>query len=614
MEHCSLTLKPYGKPAVSIPMNNAETQQSQMDRIIEQANSPKSIYSHLSYEFTIEGMDLSKIEGVYVYINDCYESCSYKNGVIRFPDKDVSDRRIFRDCYGFVEITLNIQLNDGSELNLCSEYLSVLVKKGQLNDSVKAMVQFVYSHQEDLLLNGDPKAKELANLKEKGCQNLDAQILLAEEIIRVYEYSYGYFKANCRFKIEKKESVDYLEKLQYITPTTMQYIASHPEQLRQVNSTIGVRVNNRVYHPNKTLVVKDCHSHDIYENRIVVGFLRTMIFNMDTLIENIDSLLKKVSVKTEPVGEYVCSSLFIFSHTAEMLQKCRDRLIIINQKVTQLWQLYRSIMSVETVEVQDTPKPTPLFMSIPQYNKIFLVIYQWFSYGIYDFEKERFMLSLIKISSLYESYVLAKFIQHLKCHGFKLKTPQKRAYPPVHQNWKYTNTTCNNTFVFHGDNKCITIYYQPVIYDFDSRQVNGIGLYRNTSISIDQTEKKKDAEWKNKYYTPDYVIKTEMNGIERYIILDAKFSTEDNVKKYYLAELSFKYLFSISSIAENQPVDGLCIVYGQCDPANKMQSVYDKKIGSKHISPFADMLPLIEGVNADSHDAAMQQILSQLGI
>ena len=388
MERCSLTLAPYGKPRMSIAMTNAEIKQSQIDRIIEQTDSKKSIYSDLSYEFTIDGIDLSTIEGIYVYINDCYESCSYNNGVIRFPGRGGSDRRIFMDCYGFVEITLNIQLNDGSELNLRSEYLPVLVKKGQLNDSVKAMAQYVYSNQEDLLLNGDPKPKDLASLKEQGSQSLAAQVLLAEEIASVYERNYGYFKANSRFKIEKTASVDHIEKLQYITPATMQYIALHPEQLRQVNSTTGIRINNKVYHPNKTLVVEDRHSYDIYENRIIVGFLRTMIFNIDTLIENTDSILQNIPSDNDPVGEYVYSSLFIFAHTAKMLQECRDRLLIVKQKMAQLWQMYSSIMSVETVEVQYIPKPTALFMSIPQYNKIFVTISQWFSFGIYNFEKK----------------------------------------------------------------------------------------------------------------------------------------------------------------------------------------------------------------------------------
>ena len=150
-----------------------------------------------------------------------------------------------------------------------------------------------------------------------------------------------------------------------------------------------------------------------------------------------------------------------------------------------------------------------------------------------------------------------------------------------------------------------------MIFDFDSRHINGIGLYRNNSISLNQSNVD---ERSDKYYTPDYIIKTEINGVERYIILDAKFSTANTVKRYYISDLSFKYLFSISSIEENKSADGLCIVYGQCYATNKMQSAYDKQIGSKEISPFADMLPLIEGVNPDDHEASIQQLLSKIGI
>ena len=102
--------------------------------------------------------------------------------------------------------------------------------------------------------------------------------------------------------------------------------------------------------------------------------------------------------------------------------------------------------------------------------------------------------------------------------------------------------------------------------------------------------------------------------MEHYLILDAKFSTEKNVKRYYIPDLSFKYLFSISSVEKNKMVDGLCIVYGQCYDTNKMQSAYDKQIGTTDISPFMDMIPLIEGVNSDDHDIAIQQLLSKIGI
>lgn len=608
MECCSLTLAPYGKPRMSIAMTNVDVKQSQFDRVLEQIDSQKNIYSDLSYEFCLDGVDLSQIDSVCVYINDCYENCSYENGIIRFPGRRSSDRRIFIDCYGFAEIALTLQLKDGSEISFRSEYLPVLVKKGQLNDSVKAMAQYVYSNQEDLLLNGDPKPHDLASLKEHGYHSLMAQVILAEEIASVYERSYGYFKANSRFKIEKVASVDHIEKLQYVTPVTMQYIALHPEQLRRVNSTIGVRIKNRVYHPNKTLVIEDLRSRDIYENRIVVGFLRTMIFNVNNLIDNASTLLNSIPTENDQVGEYIYSSLFIFAHTAKMLQECRDRLVTTKKKLEMLLQLYNGIMTVEAMDVQFIPKPTAIFMSVPQYSKIFVVISQWFSFGIYNFAKENYMLSFIKISALYESYVLAKFIRYFKSHGFE-QVEATRCQYPVPQRWQYKNTDCKNTFVFEAPGKHITLYYQPVIYDSDRSNVNGVGLYRNNTISLNHDN---SDERRGRYYVPDYVVKAEVNGSEHYIILDAKFSTLTTVKKDYIADLSFKYLFSISTIAEHKPVNGLCIVYGQCGESNGLQSVYDKQLAA--ISPFAEMLPLMEKINDANHESSIQRILAKIGV
>ena len=218
------------------------------------------------------------------------------------------------------------------------------------------------------------------------------------------------------------------------------------------------------------------------------------------------------------------------------------------------------------------------------------------------------MLSFIKISSLYESYVLAKFIKYFKTHGFEMADARKCHYP-VPQRWKYKNTDCKNTFVFTAPDKRVTLYYQPVIFDEDSRSVNGVGLYRNNTISLNRDN---SDERRGRYYVPDYVIKSEINGVERYIILDAKFSTLTTVKKDYVADLSFKYLFSISTMAEHKTVDGLCIVYGQCFENNNLQSVYDKQIAP--INPFAEMIPFMEGINQTSHEISIQRILAKIGV
>lgn len=165
---------------------------------------------------------------------------------------------------------------------------------------------------------------------------------------------------------------------------------------------------------------------------------------------------------------------------------------------------------------------------------------------------------------------------------------------PVRHSWKYMNTNCNNTFIFDDNDKIVKLYYQPVIYDSDRSHVNGVGLYRNNTISLNS-----DGEigGNGHYYVPDYLVKVESLGKTKYVIIDAKFSSIKTVKRYYVSQLAYKYLFSLSTALEEEQISGLCIIYGKCDEENRPQTIYNKQLTNTTISPFAELLPMIEGVD-----------------
>lgn len=483
MSTYSLTLIPYGKQPFTIGLLENDRGKGAVERIVNHSATGSSIFADLSYEFILNTEDIATVQDVCVYVNDVYEQSIYNNDKICFPGKGASDRKIFLDCYGFVTIGLSLIMNDGTEKHLTSEYLPVLVRRGQLNEAVKEMVRFVYTHQELLLLNGEPKPRNLAGLKEGGYKSLASQIILAEQIATLYESSYGYFKANSRFRIEKVPTVDHFERLQYITPATLAYIASHPEQLKPVSAEVGIRINGRTYHPQKTFSLQNVNSYDIYENRVVLGFLRKMFDEVMELRGRCEQLLQQIPGDEDYSNEYIYSSFFMFAETRKTLKNGVEQLRVLYDKFAMLCEMYQNILSIPTESLTNAPRPTPVFMSVPQYNRMFVCIHQWFSFGIYDFTKENFMLSFIKISSLYESYLLTKMVEYFEGRGYDLKDAKRCSYP-IAPSWKYKNTRCTNTFHFVNGNTILTLYYQPVIFDTDRKRVNGVGLYRNNSIPV----------------------------------------------------------------------------------------------------------------------------------
>lgn len=554
--------------------------------------------------------DLNRIADVRVYVNDVLESSVYNNGRIYFPSRGISNRRIFLDCYGFAELSITLILVDGQECTLNSEYLPILVRREELNNSVEAMARFVYNNQEWLLLNGELKPKKPSGLKKNGYRSLATQILLAEEIAAIYESSYGYFKANSRFKLEKMSVIERLERIQYVTQGTLSYTATHPEYLRQVNSTQGIFIGNRVYQPQKTETVQNTCSYDIYENRVILAFLRNMIDSVQSLQGYCCNLLSKIPNDEDYSSEYIYSSFFMFSETRKMIEDGKTQLEKLSEKFTYLWGMYSDILRIPLDQHIVPPRPTAIFLSVPQYNRIFVRIHQWFSFGIYNFSKEHFMLSFIKISALYESYLLAKFLCYFRDRGYSLESSRRCVYP-VSKRWKYKNTSVRNTFVLKNGQKRITLYYQPVIFDTDQRSVNGIGLYRNNSISV-YAGNEDDCRQGGHYYVPDFLIKIEENGDSQYMIVDAKFSDYSSVRRYYVKDLVFKYLFSISPIEENELVCGLCIMYGKCKSKERLQTAYDKQILGTEIYPFIEIFPLIEGIDSAGQYEKMDRLLKKL--
>ncbi len=605
MEQYAIALTPYGKQSVTVNLSKKSGRHTPIEQIIEKANEAYSIFSDLSYEIQLVGPQLSNVQNVLFYVNDCFEQCRYNEGQIRFPAKSGGDRRIFLDCYGFVEIQITLQFIDGTEHQLQSGYLPVLVKKGTLNDSVKAMADYIYDNQQDLLINGEFKSKNISALKESDYKSFESQIILAEEIATIYEESFGYFKANCRLKVEKANIIDRLEKLQFITPKTLQYTVQHPEHLRQVSGAIGIQISNRTYHPERTMITQNVYSKNIYENRVLVGFLSTMVDSVQYLIKRLHEVLSKLPDNEISSSDYVYSPSYIFFGTKKLLVEGKKRLATTLAKLELLWSLYNHAMQIYPLErVEHIPKPSAIFLSVPEYNKIFIRIHQWFSFGVYDFGKETFMLSFIKISFLYESYVLAKLINFFKTSDFELISKEKCVYP-IPERWKYKNTYCNNTFTFRGSEQEITLFYQPVIFDTDKSSVNGIGLYRNNTISINNDT---EDERRGHYYVPDFLIKIDTGSVVQYIICDAKFSSLSTIQNY-ISNLAYKYLFSISPISDKDVISGLCIIYGQCTEANVLQTIYDRQLANSKIAPFAETLPLIEGIQNDRHFNHIKQML-----
>lgn len=502
--------------------------------------------------------------------------------------------RIFFDCYGFAQISLVVELTGGSTLSLYSEYLPVLVRNGALSSSVRAMVNYVCRNGAELLFDGDLKSRALAARKKSSAATIEERLRLAENIAAAYEKNYSYFKVNCRFKTEKIAALDSFEKLQQITPAALQYIAAHPENLAQVKSTTGVRVGGRVFQPQKTLTLKNVHSRDTYENRAVLKFLQKISDDLSCLHDEYARLNSSKNFQSD--GEYLDPARYLFNWSESTLEK----ISALREKFQRLFRLYKDALQIPLPPNFSAPQPTPIFLSVPQYNQIFLGIHEWLKFSASDFAREEFMLDIAKNWNLYEKYLLLKFIDYLRASGYKPDKKSRINYP-LPTGAHYDPTRIFNTFTFEKGAQCVTIYYQPVVYDKPVKSASAPNLYRNNSVV---------GEGGGSYYVPDFVVKIEnpdaddyvfgSSSTVKYLIIDAKFSDARTVREIHLPEIILKYVFSISRINPADEIAGYCIVYGKCADSDKPASVYDRQHHKNKIAPSFELVPLMENIASQS--------------
>lgn len=559
------------------------------------------VYSDGFYHITLHSD--KDIENIIVYINGEATETDLRDDTLYFCG---DNKNAFWGIIGLAQISLNVKYTDQTSEWLFSEYASVLIKTNDTNKTIDLMLKYVYENQEDFL-QCDVKKTEMGKNYSRRYDDFWSQVVLFEEIANVYETNYGYFMANSRNRLKKIDVLDRAEKLQEVDSRTIQYIAQHPEYLK--NSVSGIKSGRQYFLPSKTLMTQKRISFDILENQVVISFLELVLDELLKLGSEISEYIRMIRIEGESNEGYIVSSYLLYVNARKVLGNFLAKVRELENQYRKLVISYSHILNVKRIPMLTQPEPTAIFMRLPQYNRIYTCILRWFSKSGYDLMNEKVMLNYIDAPSIYEAYVLIKLINQVKESGYRLTESKLISYPQK-PNWFYKVRKNNNTFVFENDTSKITIYYEPVIYDENRTNINNLALYRNNSVSLNHET---DDERQGHYYVPDYVIKYEEEQIERYLICDAKFSRKNKVKYKLMPNLIYKYLTSVSPVSKNIEIEGLYVFYGINEEDSRTESFYDRQIkGTTKLNPQIEMLPLSENISYSDQEKNISEMLKSL--
>ena len=579
----------------TIELFQPSSDQSIVDTI---AHSVFRVYQDQDYQIRISFDELSDVNSYYLTLNDDMVS------IIPAPDGglqvSIDNERIFSQSYGYVRFRFVYKKN-GIQGVLVSPFISVLVRKGIRNESVRRMTEYIYRNNSVLLSNKSNTTKYQKD-NNIGNSTVETKLVLLKRIIGVIESNYSYFRINSRYKTVHIERTDYFDKLQYVSSATIQYIAQHPDELRRTNADTGIIVNGHRYQPERTLITQNAISYDTEENKAIISFIARLSFDIQQLKKEIRNLINSNEYDSYEEEEYVSSTYYIYISTIDALRKMEMQADSYLKRILAAQLAYSNIFNIKAERLLSLPTPTAIFMSVPQYKQLYDCMNEWLKYADIGLQTQNQILGLKKMSEIYEFYVLLKLIKYIINKGYVLTNSSRIVYE-FSRNHLYKNTIHNNCFVFSKGEETVTLYYQPVLYSGRDDSDYGIGLYRNNTTCLNKDNE--EASY-GEYYTPDYVIKYQNPNYSgtRFFILDAKYMLKENVLRHQLAKLSFKYIFSITPVDLNDKVMGLYIINGQSDELeDSVTNVYDRSRNEGMIMPRAEIITLTENseYNTDLH-------------
>lgn len=537
-----------------------------------------AVFEDGSYEiyFVCEQYNRTEVKSVAVCVNGeqvgdiiLSANTAIVEGSTRYRD-DIFAKQPFLLHYDLIAVSFILSFVEGSSKEYFTDFLLCVSKNQEDATNIQNMLQELIAFDDSQVgewIFSDGKRGASNSLYEgkwnkRAYKSLSSYIQLLEQVIACYKNNFAYFRMQGKHTIKQSSVLVPYEKVKKVSRDSFNWIMQNADQLANVPYSSGVQYQGKNYLPYHLKTDASQKSWDVYENRIVISFLHTVLLNAKQIFLEFDrDILNEERIISRIHGSFpkeYCAPIITIKSL--QISFCRILLGKLNHSIDTLQNLYtqyETLFDVQTSMLTTLPRKTSTFCEIKPYAQVFKIIVHWFQYGEYSLEKERLILQVKTLDKLFEYYCLLQLLKLLADNGYHKADIQEPAF-------KYLYTSADghyqneqdvaNTYVLSRNHITATLYYQPVISAFNFE--NGLTLYRTTS--------------KKGYYTPDFVLKFSFSEHdEEYIIFDAKFASRDTIKNFRLPEVIRKYSCELCVAANSRAPKMVWILQGRVNSNEK---------------------------------------------
>lgn len=497
---------------------------------IDDINKQILLFENYQYKVIVQSDEI--FENAEMYIGDYPVQLLFNDMTGCY---ETSKELLFEGCFDLAYITLYITDSEGNEKIWYTDFLRVATTK-QTASQVEAMLNEIEESLPSFLDVCFSRNRKKSGLVNNDIRSIWNTLKLLDEIIAVYEENYGNFRNYRREKVISSPILVDSKQMRMIDQEGLQWISRNPDYLCPSGKNIGILFEKTHYLPTKIKTNYNQYSYEVYENKVILGFLKEIlkyieiqVYDFQNQINVFQSIPQEI-VKQLP-NTHELTGRCIFVYYKGVINKFKEK----SEIFLRLFYKYEKLLMCTPLDITYIPALTNTFKQVYHYQVCYECIVKWYEAGDYSFEHLNYLFKLKTLSRVFEYYCLIKLQNALLLNGYELKGAFRNEYSE--DDVEDVEEDINNKYIFSNGKYELTLHYEPHI---QTKKLNrDMNLY---STGYNFTK----AKW-NDGWTPDFVIKIVGESNEYYLILDAKYSNFNNVKKRHMPELVLKYGTQIAS-------------------------------------------------------------------
>jgi hypothetical protein len=514
----------------------------------------------------------------------------------------------FHNYYGMAELSISTKTDGAGESVIVEQYAAIEIFAKKLNaERAEKMLDFLAHHNNDALAAFFRVTRLNAGFKE-GDRSIGFLIEQLERSVQLLVNELPSIYAKPIAKLIPETKVVVVTQSSVTDDTTLAWMAENSDNLYPVDDQERalLELDGTYYSSEKILENHLKEELDIYENRVVYGFIISLIRATSEILRGLEDYPSSKIRTQSGLSEYIS----FFSQLGKFAK------IINGNKVTRCKELAARLQRLkrvfdEKVPVSHAEIGTPQFTRKARYNlhyqKIFHKVIAWHRFGAPDWSIQEELFSIQSIPKLFEYYLLFLIKHHFdsaRISGMKLDLVNSHVLD-------------RNNFEYDWGGYTIRLNYEFKAWTHGHASSVGATIINSegwtySSTTSDLRPRGQYGPYANR--SPDMIIcLVAPSGEQRQLILDAKYTTSKKAFTHYLPELTMKYLHGIHEKNTGRSLStGLVIVNPSesCETRHFHHSNYSI-YGPNPVTPALLVSSVAPGM-AENNDSDFRRNLSQL--